>query len=155
MLNQETYPYFKNNNSYHFLTEEHLTYEVYFIDGEIYLPGYSFSKYLKVFGFHLSPPTSINPVFDKRIELTIVNIISEFFRDNRNIIIFTCDQSDKRERYRNKLFDIWFKRHSNKLFVKIDRVYEENLYLSLITAINNPFIEEIKDSFDRIGNNLK
>ena len=47
---------------------------------------------------------------DPKVGTTILTIVDQFFRENLNVLLYICDDSDGREAKRNRLFLSWFNR---------------------------------------------
>lgn len=63
---------------------------------------------------------------DPRIRNTILSIISDFWDDYEEVILFVCDSSDGRSESRMRLFHYWYKTLNNDNNVtKIDYSVEQ------------------------------
>lgn len=153
--NLPTYLCLETESGFTFVTDNLITYEIYFIEGESYLPGLPFSSYTFVFGFHPLSPLPDKQASDPKVSATIAAKVLDFFDDPRAVLLYTCDQSDARERYRKRLFDIWYRQYGKEVLVKMDQEFDNTLFLSAIARKDNPFLSELQESFADIGQNLK
>ena len=63
---------------------------------------------------------------DLRIRNTILSIISDFWDDYEEVILFVCDSSDGRSESRMRLFHYWYKiLNSDNNVTKIDYSVEQ------------------------------
>ena len=58
------------------------------------------------------------PAYDARVYAALMDALERFFEDERRCLAYVCDHADKRERYRHKLFALWFKRHGADRFIR-------------------------------------
>lgn len=64
-----------------------------------------------------------------------------FFNDNKNSLIYVCNNLDNREQARYRKFDIWFKRNQMSLIEKYDVNFimkDVQILASLILHVQNP-----------------
>ncbi len=151
MIIHEPYKFKRNGDSYKFYTDNDVYYSIDFTDGSYYFN--KFPDYLSIYeyslnvlntGKHLSPPP------DKRIELTVVAVLSAFLSYRENSVIYVCQNIDKRHYVRKRKFDFWFTQNQNYNLEKHDVAieYEDTAYLSsLIIPITNPNKDEIVNLF--------
>jgi Family of unknown function (DUF6169) len=156
MTIQEPYKFNKSGDSYKFYTDNDVYYSIDFTDGSYYFV--KFPNYLSIYeyslnvlstGKHLSPPP------DKRIELTVVAILSAFLSFRENCVIYVCQNMDKRHYARKRKFDFWFTQNQGNNLEKHDVAveYEDTIYLSsLIIPKNNTNKDEIIALFIDQGN---
>jgi hypothetical protein len=88
---------------------------------------------------------------DPKIGETITAVISSCIDIAKNIIIFTCDNSDRKQEARNILFKRWFKKHIKKEYFRYDKSPNDTfdgIYASFICDINNPNIDKCMTLFD-------
>ena len=69
--------------------------------------------------------------------------------------MYVCDEKDKKQGIRNRLFNRWFKKYNNGGFDKFDLVFEENTFVSAIILKENPFYIDFKQSFPNFGEEYK
>jgi hypothetical protein len=148
--NLNHYEIFEIPNGFLFTTNQGIEYTVYFINGEEYLPNQSYSKDLYVFGFQ----SKIKSAYDKRVGETIIKILNQFFVEGKNMIVYSCDQSDRKEIARKKLFDSWFNAYGLIDYIKIDFQFDDSLFVSVIYRKDNPNIKDIEYSLNQFGKTL-
>jgi hypothetical protein len=135
------YNYTYESNKYTFETDNSVIYSVEFTDGSFYffdLPPdvFVFELNIKV----LNVGNSFVQPYDKRTEATVVDILSKFFNDNRNSLIYVCNNLDNREHARYRKFDIWFRRNKTLLIEKHDvnfTMQDIHILASLILHVQN------------------
>ncbi len=149
------YNYSLCHGIYQFETSQNTTYVVNFVFRNGYFPENEFLEdNVYLISFHTS---SRSRKFDQRIELTLVNIITEFFsRNPESGLIFLCDISNNLQRPRKITFNKWFKKH-NTWFEKHDFkipggdheylasliVHQENPYKRIMLKECNKFVSEV------------
>jgi hypothetical protein len=136
------YSFIKSGNKYIFHTDNSISYSVEFTDGAYYF--FNLPTHISVFEFSVSVlnafETLIYP-YDERIEVTIVHILSVFFEDNKNSLIYVCDNLGNRHQARFRKFHNWFKRNKTDKLEKYDVVFnalEMQILASLIVHSENP-----------------
>ena len=143
----------KSRNEYQFSNDFGVLYQVYFTFGSDYFPDKYFSNYLKVFGFR--PLSSTGFDFDKKTAETIIYILADYLRQDDYIIMYICDEKDKKQSVRNRLFNRWFQKYNDGTFDKFDLVFEENTFVSAILSKKNPFYVDFTQSFPSLGGEYK
>ena len=80
---------------------------------------------------------------DTLIEVTIIEIIFEFFKLYPNVLLhYVCDSMDSKQNFRSKLFDIWYNKSINSTFSKLEINYEvlnENIFYKLEFIFKSEF----------------
>jgi Family of unknown function (DUF6169) len=154
LQNLENHEYQRvNKDTYHFINEFGVKYEVYFADGKDYFPEMYFKHYLRVFGFR--PISSTNLSFDKKIVQTIITILTDYLYQDDYIVMYVCDESDKKQSVRSRLFNLWFNKYNDDSFEKIDLVFEERTFVSAIISKTNTFYIDFKQNFPTLGDEYK
>ena len=138
----QPYKFTQQENKYFFRTDNSIVYSVEFTDGSYYfhnlpahIPVYELS--IKV----LNVVESIIKPYDKRIEATIIDILSAFFENSKNSLLYVCDNLDNRHPSRARKFDAWFKRYKNVRIEKFDvdfNTHDMQILASLIVHVENP-----------------
>jgi hypothetical protein len=108
-------------NKYFFETDNSVAYSVEFTDGVHYFMN--LPPHIPVFEFNVTVINAVDSIgkpYDARIEATIVAILSTFFNDNKNSLIYICDNLDNRQRGRRRKFDGWFRKSDATLVEKYD-----------------------------------
>jgi hypothetical protein len=143
-----------NPNSYLFVTDHLIVYQVYFK----YSPNYFFkdstySHYVYEFVIAvLENPTESLPIFDKKTSITIANIFEEFCQNVQEaIIVYICDSSDGRQMIRHRKFNAWFNEYNIDKFTKQDCILKESNGasnpMSLIIKKEHLFSYQIMEEF--------
>jgi hypothetical protein len=117
-----------NTYGYTFLTDSGIYYRIALQDtSESFFPDCSSIKSFDISLICVSNKDQLS--FDKRIALTISNMVKQLLVDG-NVISFFCDISDNKHKARYRLFNQWFKKYGNEYFEKIDSEssYEDNVY---------------------------
>jgi Family of unknown function (DUF6169) len=129
-------------NKYFFETDNSVAYSVEFTDGVHYF--LNLPAHIPVFEFNikvLSAVDTFGKPYDKRVEATIVEILSTFFSQNKNSLIYICDNLDNRQRARRRKFDGWFKKSNSTVVEKYDidfTVYDMQILASFMVHTQNP-----------------
>lgn len=113
------YPYSKSiDGEYRFVTDKGVEYIAYFNKVPI--------ESCVVYNFVFAKSTVRRYGMDPRIRNTILSIISDFWDDYEEVILFVCDSSDGRSECRMRLFHYWYKILNNDNNVtKIDYSVEQ------------------------------
>jgi len=113
------YPYSKSiDGEYRFVTDKGVEYIAYFNKVPI--------ESCVVYNFVFAKSTVGRYGMDTRIRNTILSIISDFWDDYEEVILFVCDSSDGRSECRMRLFHYWYKILNNDNNVtKIDYSVEQ------------------------------
>lgn len=136
------YSFTYDNNKYIFSTDNSVAYSIEFTDGTHYF--LNLPPHIPVFEFNikvLNVVDSIGQPYDECIEVTIVDILSTFFDNHKNSLIYVCDNLDNRQQGRYRKFDRWFKKSKTTLIEKYDidfSVYDIQILASLIVHTHNP-----------------
>ncbi|MCU0469460.1 MAG: DUF6169 family protein [Arcicella sp.] len=145
-------------NSYFFVTNSKIVYQIKFRD-----TAYIFDGYLdfEVSAFEMiiqveANPTGKNPPLDVKIPTTIASIFKDFFlRIPRQVVIYICDSSDTRQAARKRKFDQWIEAFKGEEFAKINSKIQDFdgviYYNALIIKRNNPYYNEITEAFIRLA----
>ena len=145
-------------SSYFFKTKFQVFYRIEFKPtGYIFGDEYIWSNYCYEFSIKLSENSPQNTPLDPLVAETIASIFIDFFKSKENIILYTCDTSDRKHLARVRKFDRWFQQFNQDLFLKIDNSIADpsqntTYYNSLIIREDNPYKNEIIEAFeDLIG----
>ena len=109
--------------SYEFLTEQGISYSIYFLDY-----SYMFSDYPaiaeNVFSFNIDVLDVVadNSVTDDRIGVTILEVFKLFFTKIENMVVYVCDSIDDRQLARKRKFDLWFWKYNDWSLLKEDGI---------------------------------
>ncbi len=147
-----------SHNVYIFETESLVLYSIEFTDGSYYF--YRLPDSVNIFEFSiniLSVDENISPPLDKRVEITIVQILSAFLSSKENAVVYICQNLDDRHFARKRKFDMWFKQNATDTLEKHDLTvnYDDMVFLtSLIIHVNNSQKEDIIEHFFEQPNHL-
>jgi hypothetical protein len=139
----QPYNFTQENGKYFFNTDNSVVYSVEFTDGSFYF--YDLPIHIPVFELSIKV---LNPVedgieqpYDERTEATIVAILSIFFKDNKNSLLYVCDNDGNRQQARFRKFEIWFKKNKTDNLEKYNISFtaiEMPILASLIVHTENP-----------------
>ena len=142
------------NNSYFYITDSKIVYEVKFKNTSYVFDGYSDRK---IFAYELiitveENPTGKSPALDSKIPFTIASIFRDFFgKNNEQVVVYICDSSDRKQAARRRKFNQWVDVFKGDEFVKIDtEIIEPSgvvYYNSIIIRADNPLRTEITQAF--------
>ncbi len=142
------------NNSYVFLTENDITYQVKFKDSSYLFHGrldfdvQAFEMVIEI----QDNPNKIKPPLDSKMPITISTIFKDFCEKfNERVIVYICDSSDIRQEARRRKFNQWVDQFKGDDYIKLDTAIEENskitYHSSVIVRNDNPFKMQIFDAF--------
>lgn len=155
LSNLSPYLILETEQGFYFDNEQGVTYYVYFTDATGYFPDSDYGEYLKIFGFEPTSDVGVTG-FDRRTSDTLLYLLAKFFeQDNRNVVLYVCDQAGGRQAHRKRLFERWFRRYSDSNFVKFDEEFEDIVYISAITSSQNPLLERFESDFRFLRSYLK
>ena len=132
------------NNEYLFETDHDIQYAVDFKDES------SFKQ--PAYWFGLSNRSGKPSPNDKKIRMTIVLILEEFFRVNPDILLYMCDNANDQQAMRSRLFLRWFNayRHQEEYYTRTEMIRddEEENYITIIVKRTHPLLQVIINTFD-------
>lgn len=167
-LDHPAYPISESGaESYRFVTEQGITYLIYFLEADGYAPSASFAGNLKMFGFERQPqPGAIQPLSegsDPRIMVTVVEVLQRHFLQYSDLVVlYVCSEysvlyrrqdSGVKERHprfakkRSELFASWFEQwlqQSSMAIEKIDYALYGVIYGSCLFRAHHPKEAEIR-----------
>ena len=138
----QPYSFIQQGNRYIFHTNNSVAYSVEFTDGAYYF--FNLPVHIPVFEFSVSVLKAVDILihpYDERIEVTIVRILNSFFENNKNSLIYVCDNLGNRQQARFRKFHSWFKKNKSNNLEKYDVVFnalEMQILASLIVHTQNP-----------------
>ena len=139
--------------TYSFMTRHGIVYHAYFLDYSGYHPAFT-----NVYTFNIEPEKDTPHPIDKRIALTIIHLLRQFFSRNENAMIMICDTLDGKELKRKMLFSRWFMQYNDGNIQKYDASSASDgyiLYVSLYIHRDNPHSRQLISAFyDLVKNNL-
>lgn len=89
---------------------------------------------------------------DVKVRDTIIAIIDEFFEKNNTTLLYICETGDKKQAFRNRLFERWFSTYDRKArytFVASSLKDDEGIenYAAIIVRNDNPDLSAIVSEF--------
>lgn len=143
---QLPYKYEAVDNLYYvFSNVDGIKYQVYFTPMYDYYPDL-----VGTYSFSIEPEARQVHQMDRRIALTVVDILTHFFANNEHAMIMVCDTLDGKEMKRRKLFDRWFIQYNNGKILKYDgsaQADDYTLYLSIYFTKENPHRNQLVTAF--------
>ena len=136
---------------YTFVTKDDVVYRAYFLDVSYLHPQFS-----DAYSFNIEPvgdTDSTRHPMDRRIGVTIVSILKEFFMKNENSMLMACDNMDGKEDKRRKLFDRWYDNYNDNSLIKLDAALENEIYklhVSMYIGKLNPRREQLVSAFNEL-----
>ena len=117
---------------YTFITKDGIKYHASFYSIEPLYP-----EFVDTYSFSIEPEDKRLHPMDRRIAITIAEILKRFFAVNTNAMIMVCDSTDGKEFKRRKLFDRWFEHFSDDSILKYDAslLYQNISCLFLYTLV--------------------
>jgi len=95
-----------NGTDYKFITKDFVTYNAVFGSAGEFFPGTTFAKHVRLFAIRPAPGSTPTPGTDPLIAATLVDIFElEFLKNKEAVILYICDDSDKKELVRLRKFD--------------------------------------------------
>ena len=133
---------------YTFINRDGIKYHASFYSVEPLYP-----QFKNTYSFSIEPEDNKAHPIDRRISVTIAEILRRFFSININAMIMVCDSTDGKEFKRRKLFDRWFEHFSDNTILKYDAsapLDEYQLFISLYMNRNNPNKESLLQAFSKL-----
>lgn len=158
MPNPYNYSFNEITQSYHFTTKNDIEYRVAFIDDQTF-SAVSGLEMENIYQIIIEKVEDNLEKFDSQIAATIQTIISSFFKNSQNAMIYICDDRDGKGNKRFNAFERWyrnckFKESINKVNnIIVCNTKEQNwtLYTSLLYHENN----SNKDTIIEVYNTLQ
>lgn len=133
------------DGGYDFVTSQGIHYAIYF-DHDQPLGG------CETFQFIIQKVEHQHSSHDPKVEQTILTIVDQFFRENLNVLLYICDDSDGREAKRNRLFLSWFNKFAEPgrftICTASTIIEGHGFYAAIIVENRNPLLEAITDEFE-------
>jgi hypothetical protein len=156
----------------YFNTKGDIKYRIYFYPAIEYTDKLSDDAFLVkngyFFGFNKLPPNEDKAApFDHKIKNTLLIIIRNFFSEKGTdvILVFHCDDDDKKEAKRAAIFNRWYESvNSNTAFLKCDEEIiiinsetgqqEKSVYISIIMEQANAVKDAVLLEFQQLKEQL-
>lgn len=147
---QDRYEFIFKDDGYVFTTEAGTEYIVTFLEyglfSDIPIQVYHFSFY-KV-------NTDKDQSGDIRVRNTILKIIDTFFDEHERAMIAICDTDDGKQKFRQRLFNMWYRPYRN-IISKKDAVVnlddETQTYASLFYRKDDLCVADLERQFDELS----
>jgi hypothetical protein len=154
--NLYNYTFNESANTYSFSTKNNIEYKIVFIVDET-LDFASDIPILNVFQIIIEKVTDDREPYDSLVSKTIENIVTTFFANTKNSLIYICSQDEERAETRFYVFDRWYKKSTLKSVKKADNIvsFESGgnayiIYSSLLYHAENPNIKLILSAYENI-----
>lgn len=140
---------------YLFTTDSGIVYSVYMLDESLYFDAYpEFSADVHTLGFDMiSNPLRKTP-FDKRVRITISNIIIDYLTTHtEKVFFFVCDSADAREKSRMRIFELWYNQWKTDTIEKYNEsihTADMDIYFSIIIHSKNNLKHYILSCFHQL-----
>lgn len=146
-----------NDNSYVFKTVANIIYEIKFKNSD-YIFGKNSPYTQNTFEFVidiLQTSDIKSPPLDSNISITTAQIFHDFFKNEQNIIVYTCETNDMKHNARFRKFNQWSEYFNDGTFEKNDYELKEKVsklsyFSSIIIKNNNPNKYEIISEFEEV-----
>lgn len=105
-----------------------------------------------VYQFFIESENESNRSGSKKVRMTIIAIIEEFFAANDSAMLYICDTSDNRQSARDRLFAAWFNDYDHNFNYTLSRasieIDDTLFYAALVVSNKNPRYLEILSAFN-------
>ena len=89
---------------------------------------------------------------DPKFLQTLTAIIEEFFASNDDVMLYLAETGDGKQKYRNRLFVIWFNNYENRhkyvLRTAEGKLEGQDNFMALIGQIDNPRLAQAIEEFE-------
>ena len=160
MPNQYNYTFNEATSTYNFTTKNDIEYKIVFIVDET-LDVASEVHIENIYQIIIEKITTKIEPFDVLVSKTIENIITTFFVNVQNSLIYVCSENDEKAETRFNVFNRWYKNSTLESVTKVDNIIncesEGNIYTiytSLLYQNENPNVESILEAYHKIENIL-
>ncbi len=151
MQSHYNYSYDNITSTYNFTTKNGILYRVAFV------VDYTFStisgqEIEHIYQLVIEKAVDILEPFDAGVSKTVDHIISSFFINSENFLIYICSESEDKAELRHRVFNRWYDNSSyNATVLKLDNIIEYNLsnnkrvklYTSLLYHVGNPSVDKL------------
>ena len=156
MLNQYNYTFNKTTSTYNFTTKNDIEYKIVFIIDET-LDVVSEVHIENIYQIVIEKITAKIEPFDVLVSKTIQNIITAFFENIQNSLIYVCSENDKKAKKRFNVFNRWYNNSTLESITKVDNIINcesegitYTIYTSLLYHKENPNIDNILLAYHKI-----
>lgn len=156
MPNQYNYTFNEKTGTYTFVTKNDIEYKIVFIVDET-LDIASEVHIENIYQIIIEKITDKIEPFDGLVSKTIENVITAFFANVQNSLIYVCSENDEKAETRFNVFNRWYKNSSLESVTKVDNIIkcesEGNVYViytSLLYHNENPNVGYILEAYQKI-----
>lgn len=156
MPNPYNYTFNEETSTYTFTTKNDIEYKIVFIVDET-LDIASEVHIENIYQIIIEKITDKIEPFDGLVSRTIENVISAFFVNVQNSLIYVCSENDEKAETRFNVFNRWYENSSLESVTKVDNIIkcesEGNIYViytSLLYHKENPNVEYILEAYQKI-----
>lgn len=157
---QYNYTFHEVTNTYSFITKNGIEYKIVFLIDES-LDVASEVTIENIYQIIIQKVSDQTAPFDVLVSKTIEIIISLFFENVKNALIYICSEDDDKSKSRFNVFNRWYKKSNLAFIVKVDNIINCNsngtiytIYTSLLYHIKNPDIEDALIAYKNIEDYL-
>ena len=143
-------------STYSFTTKNNIEYKIVFIVDET-LDIASEIHIENIYQIVIEKITDGIEPLDILVSKTIQNIITAFFENIKNSLIYVCSENDEKAETRFNVFNRWYKKSMMESVTKVDNIINcesegtlYTIYTSLLFHKDNPNIEYILEAYQRI-----
>lgn len=95
---------------------------------------------------------------DPKFLKTLTVIIEEFFACNNDVMLYLTETGDGRQKFRNRLFVIWFNNYENRhkyvLKTAEGKLEGQDNFMALIAQVDNPRLAQAIEEFEETADIL-
>lgn len=149
----------RNTFIYSFITKNDIEYNVAFADNVAMFKDTSVSAAIrKVYSLDLQKKSSGREPLDLYVQEAVIGIVTHFFNDKENSLMYVCDFADSREKLRHKKFNKWYDDSIEKS--KILKLHDTlgdhpQYYISILYHAENPFRQQLEQGYFEMLEPLK
>lgn len=153
-----SYPLSSTPEGEQFTTAAGEQYAIYFASAEGYFPGLAVASHAFMLGFLRRGEAGDDaldaaPPHDPRIRATIVQVVRQFFEDERRLLVYVC-RAGRREKLSHRLFASWFRQHNDGRLVRRVVGEEHGLSAAFLYRQDSPFAWELENSLPSLEDKL-
>ena len=160
MPNPYNYFFDEVTSTYSFTTKNDIEYKIVFIVDET-LDIASEIHIENIYQIVIEKITDGIEPLDILVSKTIQNIITAFFENIKNSLIYVCSEDDEKAETRFNVFNRWYNKSTIESVTKVDNIIncesEGNIYTiytSLLYHNENPNVDYILEAYHKIENIL-
>ena len=107
---------------------------------------------IRTYWFNLSNRSGKASPGDKKIRMTIVLLLEEFFRTNPDVLLYICDSANDQQAMRARLFLRWFNAYgrNEEYYTRTETVKDESEdnYIAIIVRRSHPQFDMVISLFE-------